>query len=347
MNTISKPAVCFLLMLFSVLVRAQDVSTPGGYMTVISEKIKNINQTYINYLSAVSHGKSARKVEKLRQKTVDDIFNARAEVMGTGGYKGDKTLRDATAAYLKTCYLVFNEDYGKIVNMEEIAEQSYDAMEAYLLAQSKAGEKLAEAADARAKAQTDFAAKYNVQLINVKDELDLKVEQSDKVQSYYNKVYLIFFKPYKQDAYLVDAMNRNDINGVEQNRNALATYANAGLEELAKVDAFESDASLVAACKKALSFYKELAEKKIVGVTDFMLATENFNKIKKSFEATPASKRTQADVDKFNKAVNDINVGAKNFNKTNDEVNKERNDVLNQWNNMVTRFMDVHMPYRK
>ena len=318
MNTIFKPAVCFLFIFFSVLAHGQDVSTPGGYMTTISEKIKVINQTYINYLSAVSHGKSARKVEKLRQKTVDDIFNARGEVMGTGGYKGDKTLRDATAAYLKTCYLVFNEDYGKIVNMEEIAEQSYDAMEAYLLAQSKAGEKLAEAAGTRAKAQKEFAAKYNVQLIDVKDELDLKVEQSDKVQSYYNKVYLIFFKPYKQDAYLVDAMNRNDINSVEQNRNALLNYANDGLEALDKLDAFESDASLVAACKKALLFYKELAEKKMGGVTDFMLATENFNKTKKTFEAIPASKRTQADVDNFNKGVNDINAGAKNFNKTND-----------------------------
>jgi hypothetical protein len=334
-------------MLFSLMTYSQDVTTPGGYMSTISEKIKVINQTYINYLSAVSHGKSARKVEKLRQKTVDDIFNARGEVMGTGGFKGDKTLRDATAAYLKTCYLVFNEDYGKIVNMEEIAEQSYDAMEAYLLAQSKAGEKLSEAADARSKAQKEFAAKYNIQLIDVKDELDLKVEKSDKVQSYYNKVYLIFFKPYKQDAYLVDAMNRNDINGVEQNRNALASYANAGLEELAKVDAFESDASLVAACKKALLFYKDLAEKRVVGVTDFMLASESFTKTKKSFDAMPASKRTQTDVDKFNKAVNDINAGAKNFNKTNNEVNKERNDVLNQWNDMVTRFMDVHMPYRK
>jgi hypothetical protein len=347
MKAFLKLAVCLMLMIFSHNLFAQDVSNPGAYMTTISDKIKNINQTYINYLSAVSHGKSARKVEKLRQKTVDDIFNARAEVMGTGGYKGDKTLRDATAAYLKTCYLVFNEDYGKIVNMEEIAEQSYDAMEAYLLAQSKAGEKLAEAGETRSKVQKEFAAKYNVKLIDTKDELDLKVEQADKVQSYYNKIYLIFFKPYKQDAYLVDAMNRNDLNAIEQNRNALLTYATAGLEELNKLDAFESDAALLTACKKALQFYKQLAEKKMTGVTDFLLASENFNKTKKTFEATPAARRTQADVDNFNKAVNEINNGAKNFNKTNDEVNKERNAVLKQWNDTVTSFMDNHMPYRK
>src|SRR5688572_28078347 len=146
MKTSFKISLCFLLFL-SGNINAQDVSTPGAYLSTISEKVRNINQTYINYLSAVSHGKSAKKVEKLRLKTVNDIFNARGEVMATGGFKGDKSLRDATAAYLKTCYLVFNEDYHKIVNMEEIAEQSYDAMEAYLLAQEKAGEKLEEAAE--------------------------------------------------------------------------------------------------------------------------------------------------------------------------------------------------------
>jgi hypothetical protein len=50
--------------------------------------------------------------------------------MGIAPWKGDRSFRDTTVAYLKLLYIVFNEDYGKIVNMEEIAEQSYDAMEA-------------------------------------------------------------------------------------------------------------------------------------------------------------------------------------------------------------------------
>src|SRR5687767_3714308 len=100
-----------LIALFFTLVfaaSAQDASTPGGYMTAVNEKIRNVNQTYINYLSAVSHGKSARKVEKLREKTLQTIYDARGEVMGVVPYKNDKTLRDATVAYLKTCYSVFN-----------------------------------------------------------------------------------------------------------------------------------------------------------------------------------------------------------------------------------------------
>src|SRR5881398_3717833 len=101
MNAILKVGFCFFLLIQLSPVNAQDLSTPGSYMTFISDKIRNIDQTYINYLSAVSHGKSAKKVEKLREKTVSTIFDARSEVAGTLPFKGDRTLRDATVAYLK------------------------------------------------------------------------------------------------------------------------------------------------------------------------------------------------------------------------------------------------------
>ncbi len=74
-------------------------------------------------------------------------------------YNGNKALRDSAVSYLKILYSVFNEDYSKLVNMEEIAEQSYDAMEAYLLAQEKAGEKLDQAHNAYIVAYNGFTKK--------------------------------------------------------------------------------------------------------------------------------------------------------------------------------------------
>lgn len=326
---------------------AQDLSTPGGYLGHFSQSLATMNQTYMNYLSAVSHGKSARKVEKLRMKTLDAILMAKGETAGTPGYKGDKTYRDATADYIKTCYAVFNEDYHKIVDMEEIAEQSYDAMEAYLLAQKKAGEKLKEAGEKQNVALKTFASKNNVQINESKDELDEKLEKAEKLNEYYSKVYLIFFKSFKQDMYLTDAIDKGNLSGIEQARNALETYANAGLQDLEAVGNFGSDASVAVACKEALKFYKELATKNMEPVSNFMLASDNFTKLKKTFEAMPAAKRTQADVDNFNKAVGDINKGSAAFNKANNDINKRRNDVLNRWNEAVKDFFDLHMPYAK
>ena len=340
-------AATFLLFAVVGAAVAQDLSTPVSYMAHFNDKIGVVNQTYMNYLSAVSHGKSARKVEKLRGKVVELIFNTRNDVAGTPPFKGDRTLRDAAAAYFKTCYIVFNEDYAKIVNMEEIAEQSFDAMEAYMLAQEKANDKLEQAFKKHGEVYKEFAQKNNVELRESKDALEDKIEKANKVSAYYHPFFLIFFKANKQDVYLTDAINKGYINGVEQNRNALLNYATTGFEQLKGMEAFESDASVLTACKKVMLFYKEMSETKMEAITGFLLAQENFKKVKKEFDAKPAAKRVQADIDVYNKAIDVINKASTAYNKNNNEINKQRTEVLKMWDGAVTRFMDVHMPYAK
>jgi hypothetical protein len=336
-----------LLFMLSGAALAQDLSTPVSYMSYFNDKMQVVNQTYMNYLSAVSHGKSARKVEKLRVKVVELIFNTRNDVSGTPPYKGDRMLRDAAAAYFKTCYIVFNEDYAKIVNMEEIAEQSFDAMEAYMLAQEKANDKLEEAFKKQGEVYRQFAQKNNVELRESKDALEDKIEKANKVSEYYRPFYLVFFKANKQDVYLTEAINKGDINGVEQNRNALLNYATTGFDQLKGMEAFESDASVLAACKKVMLFYKDVAENKMEAITAFLLAQENFKKVKKEFDTKPAAKRTQADIDAYNKGIDVINKASTAYNKNNNEINKQRTEILKMWDGTVTRFMDVHMPYAK
>ena len=90
-----------LLLLFSSLLsKAQDYSTPVGYISHFNQTLQTMNQTYMNYVSALSHGKRARKVEKLRIKTLDAILFSKGTVAGSPGFKGDKTFRDATTEYI-------------------------------------------------------------------------------------------------------------------------------------------------------------------------------------------------------------------------------------------------------
>ena len=189
----------------------QDLADPGSYMSYINEKERDVTKKYLNYISAASHGKSLRKVEKLREQVLNSIYETRITIQGTPAFQGDKSLKEASVAYLMLCYRVFNEDYGKIVNMEEIAEQSYDAMEAYLLAQKMANDKLDEAANKRNTVGKDFAKKFNVNLIDGSDVLNEKMKKSSEVTDYYNEIYLMFFKCYRQEAYLIEALNKINI----------------------------------------------------------------------------------------------------------------------------------------
>jgi hypothetical protein len=67
--------------------------------------------------------------------------------------------------------------------------------------------------------------------------------------------------------------------------------------------------------------------------------------LQKSFESKDGSSRTRADVDAYNKAVNDINASLKSFNQTNQQINASRTQVVNDWNDTEHRFRDEHTPH--
>ena len=258
-------------------------------------------------------------------------------------WKGDKSLKDTTVAYLKILNNVFNEDYGKIVNMEEIAEQSYDGMEAYLLAQEKAYEKLDEAGKKQHDMQKVFAGKYNINLIENESELEAKSKVAHLVLEHCNQLYLIFFKCYKQEAYLMDAVDKKNIVAIEQNINSLEKFSNEGLGKLQKMKGYNNDGSLIVACRNLMNYYKAEAKKSPV-ITEFFLKEEEFNKIKKQFDAKPSGKRTQQDVDQYNNAVNSMNTASNNFNAAMNELNKQRSSALNNWNKTYSKYTDEHVP---
>jgi len=325
---------------------AQTFENAGDYIEHIGKANQALTEKYLFYLSGMSHGKSARKVEKRRLEVLQIISDTKFNIMGMPPFKGDRTLKDTTVAYLKILNNVFNEDYGKIVDMEEIAEQSYDLMEAYMLAQQKATEKLQEASARQNEVMKRFAAKHNVTLIENESTTSSKMKIASSVMDHYDEVYLIFFKSYKQEAYLIDALNQKNVNAIEQNINSLLTFSEQGLEKLKQVKGYNNDASLIIACRNLLNFYKDEA-KKGSSLTDFFLKQENFVKLKKQFDSKPASKRTQRDVDEFNKAVDEINAASDAYNSRNNDLNKQRTVNLNGWNNAVKKFMDTYIPIQQ
>ncbi|MEP6952403.1 MAG: hypothetical protein ABI863_24130 [Ginsengibacter sp.] len=326
---------------------AQDLSNPGDYMTAVSNAQKEMNQKYMAYMSAAAHGRKARKVDKLRQQALQSIDNSRFKTIDLPIYKSDNSLRQSSIDYIKLCYNVFNDDYARIVNMEDIAEQSFDEMQEFILLQEKTSEKIHEASGKMNAASKAFAEKYNVKIIESKDELSDKLEQTGKLTHYKNDVYLIFFKCNWQDGEIIKAMNAGKITEAEQGRSSLLRYTTEGLAGLDTLKNFEGDPSLAITCKQVLQFYKNMAENDLPKQMDYFLKKENFEKIKKAFEVKPEKDRTQKDVDAFNDGVKEINKANNTFNDINKKANTGRNDAINKWNDTEKSFADSHMPYYK
>jgi hypothetical protein len=342
--------ILFFFIFFSILnlpAQAQTFNDAGSYMTFINEQNRKIMEDFMSYTSAVAHGKSARKVESRRVAQLQSTKDGIKKISAMPPFKGDKELRDSCVSFLNITYHILNDDYGKIVNLEEISEQSYDAMEAYLLAQDLANEKLNQAQERLSVVEKSFAARNNITLVESSDALTKKLNQANKVNVYHRAIYLIFFKSFKQEIYMLDAMSKKNVNGIEQNKNSLQNFSAEGIAKLITIPAFNGDNSMIIACRQLLEFYKTECKDKVPGLTSFYLKEENYQKVKKAFDAKSQSARTQADVDQYNKAVNEFNQAVNEINNTTNQLNTNRSKLIENYNKASQNFLDKHTPKYK
>lgn len=340
-----KFALLAFLLLTIIFSNSQTPSDAANYLSSINSAHADMNQKYMAYMSIAAHGRRARKIEKMRIQALTSISTSRNKTVELPYYQGDKTLRASSLDYIQLCYNVFNEDYAKIVNLEEIAEQSIDQMEAYILLQEKTSEKIKIASDKMQKASKEFAFKYKVNLIESKSELSEKIELADTLNQYVNKLYIIFFKCNFQDGQLTQNLNDNKLSSVEQSRNSLVNYADQGLKEIELYKSFYGDSQLADVCKQALNEYKKMALTDIPKITNYHAKKERFEKLQKEIESN--NQRTKEDIDKFNNAVKDINRETEISNQVNNSMNEKRNAIVQNWESAQKSFLDIHMPYFK
>jgi len=320
--------------------------TAVAYMDKMNKEFVKVSEETWDYTRAVAHNKKAKQIENRRKDMINANRNALNRIKNMQPFKGDASFRDSTARYLELSYIVLNNDYSKIVDMEEIAEQSYDAMEAYMMAQQLANEKLELAGEVMQAAQKKFAAENNITLVDSDSKTEEKLEKASAVFKFYNELYLIFFKPYKQEVYFMNALNKGDVNAMKQNQESLSKLAKEAKEKLKLVKPYKSNTTLKAACNDMLDFYIFEADTKITPLVDFYMKKEKFDKLKTQMDKKGQSSSKQ-EVDEYNAAINDYNKAGAEFNKVNEELNKKRASNLDNWNNAVSKFLDRNVSNKK
>jgi K+/H+ antiporter YhaU regulatory subunit KhtT len=338
---------CVLLCTTMNSLHAQNTAKALQYMEKINKEFKNIMTDSWDYMSASAHGKKARAIENRRKELVRTVNSAKNRVASMQALDGKTEYRDSVVSFLSLNYLVLNGDYDKIVNMEDIAEQSYDNMEAYLLAKQKANDKLDSASERLDKSQEKFAAENNINLVSNPDKTVKKLEKAGEVNSYYNKLFLIFFKAQKQEVYMIDALNKNDVNAFEQNKTALLATTEECIVKLKDIKPYKGNQTVKKSCGEALKFYNEEAKKDAEVISDYLVKKESFDKIKKAYETKGSKSKSKDEIDAYNKSVNEFNAANNKYNDINNSLNKKRADVLNDWNNTVNNFIDKYTPKYK
>ena len=332
---------------FNTVTFAQQITDAVSYLTFIGNQFEQVSSDMMSYTSAASHGKSARKVDKKRSEVLQTVKEVERNVRLMKPFNGDHSYRDSVIAYFQISSALLNEDYAKIVDMEAVAEESYDLMEAYMLAKERANSKLDHAFVKVNNQQKAFASNNNITLTEGSSKLSQKMGATKKVLGYHDALYLIFFKSYKDEVYFMDALSKGDINALEQTKNSLLDNAITGLKNLGPISGFEGDASLKNACQQLLAFYKLEGGAKSNDLVEFFLLKENFDKMKAAMDAKRPTEGNQVEIDKFNKLVLEYNNSTNKFNSVNNEFNKKRGEFIDKWNKASAEFLDDHIPKYK
>ncbi|MEC4005175.1 hypothetical protein OX283_010945 [Flavobacterium sp. SUN052] len=335
----------FLLFISCCSMMAQEFKTPVEYLTYINKEQETISKSTWKYTSAVAHSKNARKIDNTRKQLVKTIEASKKKISELkNGYKGDVEYQNQVIQYFDFCQKNLNEEYDKIINMQEVAEQSYDAMEAYLLARDLVNEKLDSENEKAQNAFTSFALKYKITISGGESELGKKMKISNEVFDYHTAMYLIFFKTNYTDLNLSLAIKNKDLAAIQQNANALIQYSDEGLEKLKSIKPYNGDSSILNATKKTLEFYKKEAQKFVPKLVSFIMFNDKFENAKKTMESKSDKDRTKEEVDNYNAMVKQVNKEIETYNKENNSNFQEKSTIINDWNSTGESFISNHVP---
>jgi len=323
---------------------AQNFKNANEYLTFIGKENRKISKSSWNYTKSVAHSKSPRKIEGDRKRLLKSYERAVIKIKKAKPFEGEDAFKKQILEYMDLRTSILKNDYAKIVDMKEVAEQSYDFMEAYILAQKMADERMQEAQETYENSQRDYAARNNINLIESETDLGRKMKISNEVFEHKNDVYLVFFKSNIQERFMLDALSTGDLSAIQQNANALQIFAEEGLQALDTIALYKEDTSVVNATKKALEFYLNETKNEIPKLLEFFLLSEKFNAIKNAIDKKAAKNRTKKEIDQYNEMANKMNKAVVNFNKANEKLNKERNKIINQWNEASAKFLSRHIP---
>lgn len=331
------------LFLFSIFANAQSFDSALEYIEFIGKEQETVTKNTWKYTKAVAHSKNDKSISKKREILIKTVARAIAKIEKANGFDGD-THKKNVLKHMRLNESLLKKEYADIIDMKAIAEQSYDLMEAYILAQELADEKMTESQIEYKKNFYAFAQKHKINIIESDNDLAKKMAISNKVFNYSNALYLIFFKVYINERYLWEAVEKSDISGIQQNANALNQAAKEGLEILKTIKPYKTDKSLSLAYKSAFNFFIEKSEKQIPVIADFLILKEDFENIKNIIDKTPESKRTKAQIDGYNKKIKDINKAGITYNKVNSTLNINSQKVLLKVEESKSKFLSRHVP---
>jgi hypothetical protein len=334
-----------IILIFSCLAfaKAQQFENMQEYLNFMDETYSDIAKRQWKLTKAVAHSKKERKIERRKSQLLKTIDKAIEDVRGAGTVGGDE-FKEETLRLLQFRKDMLNEEFAKVIDMQEIASQSYDAMEAFILAQEALDDKNREVQESYSKVVEAFAEKNNINFVENENDLGKKMRIASEVFDFKNELYLFYFKAYINEVYLFESLAKGDINGIQQNFNVLKEEAAIAINKLENHEGFNNNKALPKKIANKMETFLKVAEKRVPEITDFLVFQKDFEKLQATIEKTPERKRTKKMIKDYNKKVNEINKKAASYNKSYEALVNSSNSTSTSINEAFNSFVEKNVP---
>ncbi len=252
----------FGVLFLSISAFAQIFSNAAEYNNYIIKEQTAITKKTVTYIQENVHNDDDSEVEAKRTDVIKQIKKSLKKLKKMGDYYGDTKLRDEAINTFEEFKYVYEVSYKEINILAGTQQQSFEAMEKYLKAQTKAEKKLAKATARFSKAQKKFAKKNNLQLSNNNGKLEQQMQEIAEVNDYSRKLFLLYFKVSKINGLVLDGMNNKKASVVKSKSKDLVTTAEEALVVLNQTSDFKGNSEYRKATKDIIEFFLKMGKEK-------------------------------------------------------------------------------------
>ncbi len=319
-------------------------------MDHITKQQKKVMKEFFSYnksISYVSKKHTPKQIQGKYNDVMQAINEAKSNIDSMPSFKRDSThkdslYRDSASSYFRQFGLLLSNNYNKVATLQATANQSYANMEAFLAAKEAADKKLKSLNERFYAATLKFANSNKLSDSTRKDLPAKAVGEVIETGNYFKKVYLIFFKSYKQETDIQNAIERKDANDLKKSAKDLAKSAQDGQAVLDTISPFKKDKSLVTDSKAVLTYYEKETDNKLDPIVNYFAAAKDFDEVRSRFNSK--SGHSGPDVKKFKKSVKVFNKALHKYNKAMNSIYKKKKSLLSKLDHSTHSFFKKFKP---
>lgn len=333
-----------ILALVSILIFTFSFSQSASkYMNKISSEAKSVRGATWIYTNTKAKDEKSKKIEEERLNLILAIEKSEKKINDIGDFKGQNSYKDSILSFLKTYKEVLVDDYAKITQLENNKKFAFDLMDKIVIIKENSNRKLMNACIMLEEVEQQFAKENKVDIVNTKSKVAERLKNANKVSSYYNSIFFIFFNAYYEEGLFLEALDKGDLIKMQEQIDLLKSSTKENQAKLnLKLD-YKNDFSLVKTCEELLEFYDIEAKTDFVKILDFQKFKSEYLKTKLTLEGKSSEERVKGEVAEFNKLVAEYNKKMEIYNDLIVNLNAKRESLINKWNTVSSTFESNHL----